>query len=217
MNRAPEGSMTTITIASTKGGVGKSTLVSALSVLATQETRRIGIVDLDETLGSLSQWWALRGEPAAPYLMSREGALADDVQRYAAIFDWIFIDTSPYDLALIEEAIKIADAVVIPTRTSFFDAMGARQVSDLCREHGKPFGFVIVGYHKSVDDLAQQTEAALSAFGTVFKTKIMFDRCFMEAPIHGKTGPELNAKAQAEMAALWREVKELAGARGGVE
>ncbi|ADP71104.1 putative partition protein [Rhodomicrobium vannielii ATCC 17100] len=210
--------MTTITITSTKGGVGKSSLAAGLSVLAAQETRQVGIVDLDDSLGSLSQWWALRGEPAAPYLIRLEGALADDVRRYAAIFDWIFIDTSPYDLGVIEEAIKIAEAVVIPTRTSFFDAMAAKQVSDLCREHKKPFGFVLVGYHKSLDDLARQTEDALSPFGTVFRTKITFDRCFMEAPIHGKAGHEMNAKAQAEMTALWREVKELAAqAEGGGE
>jgi Mrp family chromosome partitioning ATPase len=60
--------MKTVTIASAKGGSGKSTITSALAVRTSQETLQVAMMDLNFDQGSLTQWWIVRGQPMAPRL-----------------------------------------------------------------------------------------------------------------------------------------------------
>ena len=66
--------MKTITIASAKGGSGKSTITAALAVRACQDTKQVAMMDLNFDQGSLTQWWQLAGRTggAAAGLECRE-------------------------------------------------------------------------------------------------------------------------------------------------
>lgn len=55
--------MKTVTVAATKGGSGKSTLVTLLAARAAEDRFRTAMFDLNGDQGSLSQWWIIRGEP----------------------------------------------------------------------------------------------------------------------------------------------------------
>jgi chromosome partitioning protein len=50
-----------ITLANPKGGVGKTTICSALAVRAGEESRRVALLDLDPQ-ESLASWWTRRGK-----------------------------------------------------------------------------------------------------------------------------------------------------------
>jgi cellulose biosynthesis protein BcsQ len=50
-----------VTLASLKGGVGKTTLAGALAVRAAEESRRVALLDLDPQ-ESLASWWTRRGK-----------------------------------------------------------------------------------------------------------------------------------------------------------
>ena len=52
-----------IVLCATKGGVGKTTLASALAVRAAEESKRVALIDLDSQ-PSLSGWWDRRGAAA---------------------------------------------------------------------------------------------------------------------------------------------------------
>ena len=52
--------MIAIAVVNTKGGVGKTTLTTALAVRAAQESERVAVVDFDPQ-GSLANWWDRRG------------------------------------------------------------------------------------------------------------------------------------------------------------
>jgi Mrp family chromosome partitioning ATPase len=61
--------MRVITIASTKGGVGKTTLASALAVRASTESPRVAMVDLCP-IGSLAPWRWRRGKCSNPEIFT---------------------------------------------------------------------------------------------------------------------------------------------------
>jgi Mrp family chromosome partitioning ATPase len=48
---------------------GQSTTVLSLAVRASQESARVGMLDLNEDQGDLTKWWLLRGEPMNPRLL----------------------------------------------------------------------------------------------------------------------------------------------------
>ena len=136
--------MKTITVASTKGGSGKSTIVAALAVRAAQETPKIAMMDLNFDQGSLTQWWQLRGKPQTPFLAQNVENIPGDIRVIAAMkYEWLFINSPVTALDLIEQAVVVADAVIIPVRPGFFDVIAVQTVTWMCRKHRKPFAFVL--------------------------------------------------------------------------
>jgi chromosome partitioning protein len=63
--------MYVIAVVNTQGGVGKTTLASALAVRAAKDSPRVAMVDLDPQR-SLVEWWQRRGSTENPTIF--EGA-----------------------------------------------------------------------------------------------------------------------------------------------
>ena len=202
--------MKTITISSAKGGSGKSTITSALAVRACQETPKVAMMDLNFDQGSLSQWWHVRGEPTAPRLALNVENIPRDVRALATAYDWLFIDTPPADMDLIEQSIAVADAVVIPVRSGFFDVIAVQSAIEMCREHRKPFAFVLNAVDSRFKTLTKQTIAALVELGPMLATQISYRQPYIQALVIGKTGAEFEKDLRPEIDALWSEVKRLA-------
>jgi len=202
--------MKTIAIASAKGGSGKSTLTSALAVRACQDTKQVAMMDLNFDQGSLSQWWEVRGSPAAPHLVPDIENLPRDARRLAPAWEWLLIDTPPAEMDVIEQSIAISDAIVIPVRPGFFDVIAVQSVIEMCTGRRKPFATLlnaVDGQHKIV---SKQAATALEALGPTFATQISYRQSYIQALVIGKTGPELDKKVRPEIDALWAEVKRLA-------
>jgi chromosome partitioning protein len=205
--------MKTITIASAKGGSGKSTIVSMLAVRAAQDTGNVGMIDLNPDQASLTHWWHIRnpsGLPMWPRLISDVEDIPRDVRAFAkAGFDWLFIDTPPADMDLIEQAIAISDAVLIPVRTSFFDVIAVQAVLDMCRDQKKPFAFVLSAVDVRFKKSTTQAILALKKLGPVLQTAVSHRQPYLQALVIGRTGPELDKGLRPEIDALWSEVKQL--------
>jgi chromosome partitioning protein len=202
--------MKTIAIASAKGGSGKSTLTSALAVRACQETKQVAMMDLNFDQGSLTQWWAVRGQPRAPFLTLNVENITRDVKRLSGAYDWLFIDTPPANMDLIEQAIAVSDAVVIPVKPGFFDVLAVGAVIEMCREHRRPFAFALNVVDGRFKIVTKQTIAALAELGPILATQISCRQPYIQAPMIGKTGPEIDKDLKAEIDGMWSEVKRLA-------
>jgi chromosome partitioning protein len=202
--------MKTVTIASAKGGSGKSTITAALAVRVCQDTKQVAMMDLNFDQGSLSQWWHVRGQPSAPALALNVENIPRDVQTLARAYDWLFIDTPPADMDLVEQAIAVADAVVIPVRSGFFDVIGVQSVIEMARQRRKPFAFALNAVDSRFKTLTKQTVTALADFGPMFATQISYRQPYIQALVIGKTGPELEKELRPEIDSLWSEVKRLA-------
>jgi chromosome partitioning protein len=136
--------MIVVTVASRKGGSGKSTLTAHLAAYANKPSRRCLLADADPQ-GSLTLWHSLRksGEP-----LLRNGTRGLDNLIKAAGesgFDWVFIDTPPNTSAIVNDAIKAATLVVIPARPSIFDLDAVKETIAYARERQKPYAVVING------------------------------------------------------------------------
>jgi len=102
--------MNVITLASRKGGAGKSTLTAHLAAFAHSAGHRCLVIDADPQ-GSLTLWHSLRcgGEPA---LQSAARGI-DRAVAFAAIegYDWVFIDTAPTMWLVVQEAIRASSGM----------------------------------------------------------------------------------------------------------
>lgn len=208
--------MKTITLAASKGGVGKSTLCFSLAVMAGREGAA-GVMDW-EPQGSVSMWWTMRGRPDNPMLMQGEDPVKV-AKRAARDLDWLFIDTTPSGISEIERAIIPADVVLIPTHVSLLDIAAVRPVADICRELGKNYAFVLNEVPGNQAKLITSSIEVLSRFGPVLDEQISNRMGYVTSmQTKGRTGPEHpDAKqareCKAEIANLWAAVKKLAGAK----
>ena len=201
--------MRTITVASAKGGVGKTTIAAALAVRATQESQRVAMFDLNADQGNLSQWWIMRGEPGNPRLIHDIESIPGDVQVLAAEnFDWLIIDTPPVEMDLIEQAIVVADFVLVPVRTSIFDVNSIDAVREMCRKHRKPFAFVLSALDSKFKTLTTQTVTALSSEGPILATRVSYRAPYIQAAMAGKSGAEISKDLVPEVDGLWAEIKD---------
>ena len=118
--------MNVITLASRKGGAGKSTLTAQLAAQAHASGKRVTIIDADPQ-GSLSLWHSLRKD-GLPKLITPERGL-DRALAFAMIegTDYVFIDTAPTMWVVVQEAIRVATMVLIPPRLGFFDLAAVRR------------------------------------------------------------------------------------------
>jgi len=134
--------MNVITMASRKGGAGKSTLTAHLAAYCHQSGNRCTIIDADPQ-GSLTLWHSLRrgGEPAL-----RNGARG--IERALAMamvegYQWAFIDTAASMWVVAQEAIRAATMVLIPARPGFFDLNAVRETVAAAYERNKPYAVVL--------------------------------------------------------------------------
>src|SRR5215468_1846930 len=131
-----------ITLANPKGGVGKTTICSALAVRAAEESRRVALLDLDPQ-ESLASWWTRRGKTKNPKLFEVDAAVEAIELLISEGWDWVLIDTGPARIDLIESGVAVSDLVLIPTRPSAFDIEQAALCVELCESHRKPHAFVL--------------------------------------------------------------------------
>jgi chromosome partitioning protein len=111
--------MRILTLASQKGGTGKTTLAAHLAVEAERsKAGPVAVIDTDPQ-GSLAAWWNTR-EAATPLFAAVNIAqLTEHVQRLRQQgIKLVIIDTPPQTLDTINNANAVADFVLIPARPS---------------------------------------------------------------------------------------------------
>jgi chromosome partitioning protein len=133
--------MNVITLASRKGGAGKSTLTAHLAACAQGAGHRCLIIDADPQ-GSLTLWHSLRTHDRLVLQSAARGI--HRAVTFAAIerYDWVFIDTAPMWVG-VQEAIRAATLVIIPARPGIFDLNSVRETIAAARERNKPFTVVL--------------------------------------------------------------------------
>lgn len=106
-----------VTIATTKGGAAKTTTAMLLAEAAGRAGHSALVVDADPQ-GSATQWKEVaeeNGEPIRRYKVVPVNRVMLSRTLAKATEDWVFVDTPPGDPAVINEAIELADFVIIPS------------------------------------------------------------------------------------------------------
>jgi chromosome partitioning protein len=201
--------MKTILASQQKGGCGKTTLISLLSVEAERAGHGPGwLIDADPQ-GTLRQWHERR-QTETPL---RAEIAFDDIGKGLEMMrgrgaTYCFIDTAPTISGQSAGLIDLADLILIPLTPSPADIWAASETVALVKKAEKPFLFVIMKV-KPRANITAQVVAKLSQHGRIAESFI-HDRVLYAASLtSGQTAPELEPRgeAAAEVARLWKEVK----------
>ena len=125
--------MRTILVANPKGGSGKTTLATNIAGWLAGKRQRVGLLDADPQCSS-TQWLERR-----PALFPSVAGFARDVGRKELKDvgpEWLVVD-SPAGLHGddLRDALKRADALVVPVSPSAFDMAATRHFLEAIREH----------------------------------------------------------------------------------
>jgi chromosome partitioning protein len=151
--------MKTLAVISQKGGVGKTTLATALAVAAGQERRKVAVFDLDPQ-ASATFWFDTR-EAEEPAVASVQPARLEHLMEAArqAGCDLAVIDTPPFAKDIAFEAAQLADFILIPTRPAVFDAKAVVRTLAMVKGYGKPSAVVLTFCQPFGSEVADTAEA----------------------------------------------------------
>lgn len=206
--------MRTITIAARKGGVGKTTIATHLSVVAAGPKKPVLLFDTDPQR-SLKWWWDLRSgdTPALVECEARELAKILPAAREEGVA-YAIVDTPPHAETSIAEAMRVADLVLVPTRPGPFDLAAVATTLDLARRVGKT-PLAVINHAPPRTGSAEpaivaEARETLVTMGATVAASVVSQRVAMShAVIGGQTVNEYEpeGRAAAEMLALWEEVR----------
>lgn len=201
--------MKVVAVVSSKGGVGKTTLASALAVRATRESKRVAMVDMDP-MGSLAAWWKRRGSTDNPCIFRGADTAEEAIEILERDgWDWVFIDTPPAFLEMIEGTIASADLALIPLRASALDLIASEDAVLMAREASANHLCVVNDAEPRWKTTHSARDYLLAASVPLAQTIITHRVAYLGAMTSGKTGPEVERDGQAkkEIDALWTEIK----------
>jgi chromosome partitioning protein len=198
--------MKVLSLVSQKGGVGKTTLATALAVACHQNGKQVVLIDLDPQ-ASASFWMDTRKDDALAVTSTPASRLQHVLAAAKdAGADLAIVDTPPFAKDIAFEAAERADFILIPTRPAVLDVMAMTRTIDLIRTFNRSAAVVLTfcpPSGKEIDD----TEAAVHALGAdLCPARIGARIAYSRAQQSGLAAQELDpqSKAAAEIAELYR-------------
>jgi chromosome partitioning protein len=196
-----------ITLASQKGGCGKSSLAISCAVLAVLNSKQVLILDADRQATAL-QWQAGR-DVAAPEVRQVRSAASELETALKALrpeqFDFVFVDTAGRDDAGVAAAIRAASLTLIPCRPTMADIRAMPTTAAVAGNLDSPYAFVLTQV-PTRGTRADETAAALAELGEVAPIRIAHRIAWQDAYAAslGVSEYEPQGPAARELAALWR-------------
>ena len=197
--------MQTIALISQKGGAGKTTIATALTVAAVRAGFAGVLVDLDPQ-ASAAQWSDLR-EAEAPIVTSTPAARLTAVltAAQAAGADIAVLDTAPHAADAALAAARASDFVLIPCRPSTADLVAIGASIDLIRIADKP-GAVVINAAPAANPITGQALTAIAGYGVnacpvVVHQRIEHVHAFTSGLSASESAP--NGKAASEINELF--------------
>lgn len=127
-----------LTVGSTKGGVGKTTLAVNLTIGLVMAGQDVLLIDGDEQKHSLAftelRGGAIEGGPGYTAVALYGSAIRTQVRQLKPRYDHIVIDVGGRDTGSIRAAFSVSDFALIPAAPRSFDLWGADSTADVVRE-----------------------------------------------------------------------------------
>jgi chromosome partitioning protein len=198
--------MKILAIISQKGGVGKTTLATALAVAAEADGKQTAVFDLDPQASA--SFWKDTREKDSPAIASVPPSRLGHLLKAAAESgcDLAIIDAPPFAKDIAYEAAQHADFILIPTRPAVLDVMAMSKTVELVRHYDKPYAVVLTFCPPSGRELSD-TEAAIQQMGAALcPIKIGQRIAYSRAQQTGLVAQELepHGKAAEEIAELYK-------------
>lgn len=202
--------MRTIAFVTQKGGAGKSTLASNISVAARLAGERVFVIDLDP-LQSLVKWSNTRANADIPVEHVPPAKLAKAlIALEKKGVTLVVIDAPGSDGEFLTAAVRAADLCIIPARPNVFDLWASDVTRAQVREESKDYAFLLNQCPPSQQNArVEQGSQALQAMGGLLGPLVSARVDYQEAARVGLGVIELNPHGVAadEMRELWANVK----------
>jgi len=202
-----------ITIASQKGGSGKTTLTTSLADALASDGERVLVIDADPQRTALAWSASTPSDAAAPTTLAAD-ALALSPRHLAPLvsaYAWVIIDTAPRVGEATLAALRAADLVLVPVRPSPFDLSALPAILDAAAGIRAPLRAVIT-QRPPRSTTADSAPEAIRASGLVPLTGAMCLRAdYIDAASQGRGAVSASpkSKAAAEVLAILAEVRAL--------
>jgi len=209
-----------VVVASEKGGTGKTTVATNLTVIRAQNGNDVLLIDADPQ-GSSRDFAIVREElshqPEVTAVSLQGASLSSEVRKMAAKFDDIIIDVGGRDSVTMRSALLVADVLVVPFLPSQFDVWGIERMDILVgevvslNEKLRTIAFLNKVDSNSKISLSDEALSFTSSLKTLkfLGVKIGYRVAFRRSVADGQAVTELerkDPKAVSEFMTLYREV-----------
>jgi chromosome partitioning protein len=197
--------MKTLAVISQKGGVGKTTLATALAVAAEADGKSVAIFDLDPQASA--SFWKDTREASSPSVVALPASRLQHVLKAASDegCDLAIIDAPPAAKDVAFEAMQYADFILIPTKPAVLDLMATTKTLELVRRYDKPSAVVLTFCPTQGKEITD-TEEAIKQMGAELAPVRIHNRvAFARAQQTGLTAQEFepDGKATEEIKRLY--------------
>lgn len=195
--------MKILAIISQKGGVGKTTLATALAVAAEQDGLKTALFDLDDQ-ATASFWGGIRQDPA-PYVRDVKVALLprDLEKARSAGIDLVILDCAPIH-ANAQAVADEADFVLIPTKPDIFDIRSMRATVKVMQSFAKRFAVVLTFCPPAGSEVADAREAVQKIEAELAPVELGLRKAYARAQQDGLAAQEYEPEGKAA-----KEIKSL--------
>lgn len=196
--------MKVVSVISQKGGVGKTTLATALGVEAARSGRRTLVLDLDPQ-ASASFWADNRADQSLAVTAIPPARLSHVLKAaQEAGADLAIVDTPPLAKEIAFEAADRADFVLVPAKPAVLDIMAMTRTLELLRAIGTPSSVVLTFCPSFGREIEEAEEAVRAMDVEICPVRIGSRIAYSRAQQTGLAAQELQPGSKAAL-----EIQEL--------
>jgi chromosome partitioning protein len=207
-----------IAITNLKGGVGKTTISTNLSVALTHIGYDVCIVDTDEQQQSAMEWASCRdgSKKQITVVGLKEKQLETGIFQLAQKYDVVIIDGSPQLDRLANVVLAVSNIVIIPITPSIYDYRGFElffkrfsDIKEIAEMKGKKMeAYVLLNAIKPNSRVLKDIEEGVKEFDIKRLDTMITDRvAYVDTATTGLGVVEYrDPKAKAEMENLGKEI-----------
>jgi chromosome partitioning protein len=196
--------MRTLSIISQKGGVGKTTIATALAVAAEKHGHSAALFDLDPQASAT--FWHDTRESDTPAVAAAPPARLPHLLKAAeeSGCELAIIDAPPFAKDIAYEAARYADFILIPTKPAVLDVMAMTKTLELVRHYEKPASIILTFCPPSGREITDTIEAIEQLGAELAPVRIGNRIAYARAQQTGQTAQEIEPGGKAA-----REIEEL--------
>ena len=201
--------MTIITIANSKGGVGKSTTAVHLAAWLADRGKTVTLADCDPQRSS-SQWIAEARPDVRAVTMASPDQILDELPRLAEESDFVVADGPGSQSETSRALLLRADFAVIPCKASMLEVRALAEATAALRQaqdirEGPPRAVIVLNMvGKNYRLTADMREAAQSLKLPIAATPWVLRQVYADAPGQGAVVSGMGSRAKAAAAEVDR-------------